>query len=426
VRVLHLVHQFLPEYVGGVELYTQSLARHQVREQGHEVAVFYPSEQAPEVAPDESDFFVHEQADGVRIYGVPLGPRSRTRVFLSTFRSKQTSTALDRVLARERPELVHVQHLMGLPASATSQFQAAGIPVLITLHDYWFPCANAQLVTNYDNTVCAGPSWWLNCARCALARAGQPDAGWLAPFVAPVMGARSFRLRQVLGAADLIIAPTEFVRDIYADLGMPTEQARVVPHGIEVPGYIRERSVQERPRRPGQLHLVYVGSLAWQKGVHVLIDAVNRLPEAGVQLTIFGDLDKFPDYVGELQAMARHPGIHFAGRIAHEKLWPFLLQEADAAVLPTLWYEVSPLTIQEMFAARVPLVASRIGAIPEKINDGRDGLLFPPGDVDALHTLLLRLRNDAELLPQLRRQIQPTRLMEEHAAEVEALYREVT
>ena len=425
MRLLHLVHQYLPEHVGGVELYTQSLARYQVRQQGHEVAIFYPSEQPPSAALDGETYFLREQEDGVRVYGVCLGPRNRTRVFLSTFGQKTVSAALDRVLARERPDLVHVQHLMGFPASTVAQVHAAGIPVVITLHDYWFPCANAQLVTNYDNTICAGPSWWLNCAHCALARAGREDDRWLTPFVAPVMAARSFRLRRVLGAAEKIIAPTEFVRDIYAGLGMPTERVRVVSHGIEVPRYVQEHPASERRHRPGQLHIVYVGSLAWQKGLHVLVEAVNRLPEEGVQLTIFGDLDKSPDYVAGLRSLARHPAIDFAGRVAHEELWPFLLEQADVAVLPTLWYEVSPLTIQEMFAAHVPLVASRIGALPEKIRDGVDGLLFPPGDVDALHRILLRLRDEPELLSRLRRQIRPTRLMEEHVDEVDALYREL-
>jgi glycosyltransferase involved in cell wall biosynthesis len=331
--------------------------------------------------------------------------------------------ALEQVLAREKPDLVHVQHLMGLPASAVHQVQAAGIPVVITLHDYWFPCANAQLVTNFDNTVCSGPSWWLNCARCALARAGRDGAQWLAPMVAPLMAARSWRVRQVLDAAERVIAPTAFVRDIYAELGMPTDHVTIVPHGIEVPDDVRERRSSGSRQRPELLHIVYVGSVAWQKGLHVLIEAVNQLPADAVRLTIFGDLDKFPDYVARLKQMARHPGIRFAGRIAHDELWPFLLSEADIAVLPTLWYEVSPLTIQEMFAAGIPIVASRIGAIPEKIRDGVDGLLFPPGDAAALRELLLRLRNHPELLARLRSQIPPTRFMETHIEEIEAIYR---
>jgi len=102
-----------------------------------------------------------------------------------------------------------------------------------------------------------------------------------------------------------------------------------------------------------------------------------------------------------------------------------LLEEADVAVLPTLWYEASPLTIQEMFAARVPLVASRIGALPEKIRDGVDGLLFTPGDAAALRDTLSRLLQEPQLLQTLRDNIQPTRLMEQHVRDVEQLYGEV-
>ena len=99
--------------------------------------------------------------------------------------------------------------------------------------------------------------------------------------------------------------------------------------------------------------------------------------------------------------------------------------EADVAVLPTLWYEASPLTIQELFAARVPIVASAIGALPAMIRDGVDGLLFPPGDAAALQAVLTRLIAEPALLDQLRAEIRPTRLVAEHVADVMAVYERI-
>lgn len=419
MRILHLVHQYLPEYVGGTELYTQTLARFQAQ-QGHSVAIFYPSQREATTAP----FFVECDEAGVTIYGAAAGPRSRGQVFLSNFRDPALLSAFRQLLQSERPDLIHVQHLMGLPFQILRHIQAAGVPFIITLHDYWFPCANGQLITNYDGTICGGPEWWLNCARCALARSGIGDRRWLAPPLAPLFAYRSQRLQQWLRAAGRVIAPTRFVRDIYAQLNMPADNIVVVPHGIEVPQHVLQAQPPTLPHKAGRLHVVYVGSIAPQKGTHVLVKAANQLPPE-VTLTIYGDLDKFPDYVHMIRDKIRHPGIRLAGRIGREEFWQMLLTEADVAVLPTLWYEVSPLTIQEMFAARVPLLASDIGAMPEKIRDGVDGLLFPPGDAQALATILERLHREPALLRQLQSNIRPTRLMSEHLSDVQRIYQEV-
>ncbi len=349
---------------------------------------------------------------------------------MDTLHRPELVQALEAVLNEFRPDIVHIQHLMGLPASVGDLLHDRRTPFVITLHDYWFPCANGQLLTNYDNTVCQGPYYWINCGRCAVARAGLGDHAILGATLAPLLAYRSRLLQRVLARAECVIAPTNFVRDMYVRLGMPADRMVVVPHGIQVPPHVGPLASSRQPpasRLEGQpLHIVYVGSLAWQKGVHVLVEAVNRLPHGAVRLSIYGDLDKFPDYVAQLQTMATHPGIHFGGRIGREDFWRLLLEDADVAVLPTLWYEASPLTIQEMFAACVPIVASRIGALPEKIRHGVDGLLFPPGDPAALRDMLTHLLNEPQLLHSLRTNIQPTRLMEEHVRDIGKLYSEVT
>ena len=418
MRILHLVHQYAPEHLGGVELYTQSLARYQIGQLGHEAAVLYPSEREAEGASLRQD----SDAAGVRVYAVRLGARSRAQVFLSTFGQKEIGQGVAAALDEFRPTIVHVQHLMGMPAGVVEQALATRAPVIITLHDYWFPCANAQLVTNYDGSVCEGPRWWLNCGRCAVARAGVKGDRWLAPTVAPLMALRSHRLRRVLAWGQRVIAPTHFVRDTYARLGMPADNIVVVPHGIEVPAHVRAATSQEQ-RRDGPLHIVYVGSLAWQKGVHVLVDAVNEIEAGKVRLSIYGGLDKYPEYVAALRGASRHPGIHFGGRIGREALWQLLSQKADVVVVPSIWYETSSLVTQEAFAAGVPVVASQLGALAERVTDGVDGLLFPPGDASALRERLMRLQNDGEFLDELRANIRPQRTMKEHVADVDAIYR---
>jgi glycosyltransferase involved in cell wall biosynthesis len=417
LRILHLVHQYPPEHLGGTELYTRNLARYQA-EQGHRVAIFTAAAGKPGAGSGTAAVIEDE---GVRVYRVPVGSRSRQAVFLSLFRQKQLSSAWAAVLDQEQPDLVHLQHLMGLPADLIQQVTSRQIPFIVTLHDYWYACANAQLLTNYDATVCSGPGrLWLNCARCALARSGRSGGVW-APataVVAPIMALRQRHLRAIFAKAQHLIAPTEFVRAAYRDLGFPAAKIRVVGHGIDLPPSSSPRT--ERPQ-DGPLHVAYIGGLAWQKGVHVAVEAVNRLPPETIRLTIAGDIAAFPDYVAGLQARVQHANVHFAGRIAPADLWSFLAQ-VDVVVVPSLWYETASLIVQEAFAAQVPVIASRLGALAERVRDGVDGFLVPAGDVTALSRRLARLQQEPGLWARLRAGIGPVRSLPEHFEEVMALY----
>ncbi len=418
MRLLHLVHQYPPDYLGGTELYTQTLANRQV-EASHEVTVFYPS---PAILPGEGLHIATEK--GVRVYRASVGPRTRTQVFRDTFRQPNLVAALQTILDNERPDIVHIQHLMGMPLDLVDLLMEAGIPYVLTLHDYWYICANAQLLTNTDHTICAGPDRIaVNCAQCAIARAGKGGVRWLAPALTPIMGYRNRRLRAVLAGAQHVIAPTEFVGRTYAAHGVASENIVVIQHGIELPPETTSGALSKiaAPRKLPPLRIGYIGSIGWQKGVHVLINAVNELPPDSAQLTIYGNPSNFPDYAARLKRLMRRSDITMAGQLPREHLWT-ALAELDLVVLPSLWYEVSPLVIDEAFAASVPVVASNIGGLAEKIADGLNGRLFPPGDAAALGQVLAEVLSEPHLLHRWQNGVPPVKTITDHVREIEALY----
>lgn len=418
MRILHVVHQYPPEHVAGTELYTQWLAQSQAAI-GHRVAVFTPLNRDMALSPEP------DLEAGVRVYRRPVGSRSAAAVFLSTFRRVQLADDFAAVLAAEQPDIVHIEHLMGLPVDIVDAIVCAGVPYVIFLHDYWYGCANGQLLTNDAQLVCAGPDKQAhNCGRCAVARAGfNPAAGSLGPVIAPLMRRRNHLLEGVMNGAARIIAPNGFVRTIYRQMGFSTERMVHIPMGVELPPAVSLRPARVQPF-PGPLRLGYIGSISPQKGVHVLIDAVNDLPPDHVSLDIFGDLTVFPDYVAELQRRATHPGIRFGSRLDRAGVWAELAG-LDALVFPTLWYEASPFIIREAFAASVPVIASDIGAPATMIRDGVDGLLFPAGDATQLGAIIESLSREPARLDSLRRGIIRPPTMGDHAAAIDSLYREV-
>jgi glycosyltransferase involved in cell wall biosynthesis len=225
----------------------------------------------------------------------------------------------------------------------------------------------------------------------------------------------------VFAGAARVMAPNDFVRRIYAGMGFPTGHVVINPLGLDAPPDLPARLAAWRASRSsGGLRLGYVGSISRQKGVHVLIEAMDTAP-IDVTLDVYGDMDVFPDYAAELRALARHPGIRFNGLLARGALWE-TLAGLDALIMPTLWYEGSPAIIREAFAAGLPIIGSDLGATGSMVRHGVDGLLFAAGDAAALGRALGELVGQPERLARLRAGIGPVRVVADHVAQIDEVY----
>jgi glycosyltransferase involved in cell wall biosynthesis len=378
-------------------------------ERGHEVAVFTRCQ-------GEGQGLACRTDGTVQVWTAWAGAPSPTRRFLAAFGDDSLSRSFRQVFERFSPDRVHIQHLMGLPLDVATQVLDADVPYFVTLHDYWWVCANAQLLTNSDQQICDGPRRYLNCARCALARAEFPHSWPALPLLAILMGWRAHRLRQVLHSAESVIAPTSFVRDWYAAHGVSPEKISMIPHGIELPDPRPSRS-REDDRR---LRFVYIGGLSWQKGVHIALEAFRGL-YGDAELWLAGDESAEPAYVERLRRQSRGLAVRFLGLLDHHAVWQ-TLADADVALVPSLWYETSSLFAQEALAMGLPVVASGVGALRERVRDGIDGLLVPPGDVLSWRAALQRLVDERDLLQRLRNNILPVTSLFDHATQLESLY----
>jgi glycosyltransferase involved in cell wall biosynthesis len=415
-RIAFVVHKFPPESLGGTELYCWSLAR-ALTEAGHEIHIFYPT---PDLLPGEEKI----NREGVHLWRVPL-PDSRlsenpVSQYWHTFRDLAFEAAFRRFLAEVEPQLVHFQHVQGVSARLIEL--AAPLTRIVTLHDYWFFCANSQLIRP-DRRPCDGPSTGCrNCVDCATERADLQWMKSLRPLVALPFAYRNHYLRKLADEVDLFIAPSEFLRDQYIRHGFPADRIIVVENGLDE-HKLALSSTPPLPDPPVRPHFGFLGSLAWQKGVHILIEAFNQLGEEA-SLTIYGSERLFPDYVAQLKELARHPNIRFAGLLPPQQVGA-ALRQMDCLVVPSLWYENSPLVIQEAYGVGVPVVASRLGAMPEKVQDGRAGRLFEAGNVDDLTAVLRDLMAHPRYLVQMAEQITPAPGMTEHAAHLLSIYEEL-
>jgi glycosyltransferase involved in cell wall biosynthesis len=383
VRILYLVHQYPPENVGGTELYTRSLAR-ELHRRGHEVGIFFRRNEA-------GKGLVQTLDDGIRLYVANDGEMGADRRFLTTFGNSTLDKFWETALDDFRPELIHVQHLMGLPASLLSAIKARSLPVVVTLHDYWWFCANAQMLTNYDLEPCTGPKAYVNCARCAMARANNPALLPAAPLLPAILAWRTKLLRRWLDWASVLIVSMEFVRDRYVDQGIDPGQLTVIPLGVDVsPPAEPVASGHDGVRR-----FLYIGGIAYQKGVHIVLEAFRQL-EGAAELWIVGDESVDMVYAQQLHELSSGD-VRFFGKVPHAEVWE-LLAQADMLLMPSIWYETFGLVIYEAFAAGLPVMASDLGVMADAVRHDVDGMLVRAGDVDAWRQAMQRAVNEPERL----------------------------
>lgn len=431
MRIVLPVHHFPPRYSAGAELYTFRLARWLIA-RGHEAEVVC----VESVRWDGHDRVgaTHDRYEGVPVWRLaveasPGGWPART------FDNPELAAWFADYLERTRPDLAHFQagYLIGLgPLRAAA---AAGVPAVLTLHDFWFLCPRITLLRG-DGARCDGPpsdpgacAWCMRLGgraarvadRLSGGRAARLSAAAL-PAEARQMAARRAALLPALAWPDAVIAPSHFLAERFRPY-VPAERLHVLRYGLDLE---RLRAVAAAPDG-GPLRLAYIGQIAAHKGVHVLVEAVRALPQAGrpVELTVYGDLDQHGDYGQRLRARAAgDPRIRFAGRFEHGRIAE-VLGACHATATPSVWYENSPLAIMEAQAAGRPVLTSALGGMAELVRDEVDGLHFRPGDAADLTRQIQRLRAEPGLLERLRRAVRPPASIDEEMATLLALYRRV-
>jgi glycosyltransferase involved in cell wall biosynthesis len=216
---------------------------------------------------------------------------------------------------------------------------------------------------------------------------------------------RQREMRRVIAAVDRFIAPTRFLGARLIEWGIPAE--KIVYHDY---GTMELPYAPRAPRRPGQrLRFGYLGGATYEKGLHVLFEAFRGFAEA--DLVVYGESQPWLQRQhGDILAQ---PNVRLAGPINDEQK-AALLPQLDALVVPSIWYENSPLVIHEAFQAGVPVICSDIGGMAELVTDGVDGLHFRVEDAPDLRRVLRQCVHDPDRLERLRAGIRKPTSMREH------------
>jgi glycosyltransferase involved in cell wall biosynthesis/predicted ATP-grasp superfamily ATP-dependent carboligase len=299
-------------------------------------------------------------------------PGALVRAGLGTVHSGFAARAVRRLVREQRTEVVHCHNLFpGLSPSVLAAAADEGAAVVMTLHNYRLLCLPATLLREgHVCEDCVGRVPWRGVVhRCY--RDSLLGSGALAGSLVVHHTARSF------GRVHRFLAVSDFVRDKYVQAGFPADRILVKPNFV--PAAHRRDGAGE--------YFLYAGRLAAEKGVATLLEA--HRPEHG-RLLVVGDGPERD----RLEALAG-ANIEFAGPVAADDVAP-LIAGARALLMPSLSYEGAPRTLLEAYAAGVPVVASRIGALPTLVDDGVTGILVPTREPGAWAAAMTRLVDDHE------------------------------
>ena len=415
-HVLHVTHGF--DHLAGVEMFTRQLAdgmREQVAS-----TVLYPANLSP-----YQDALIEEEGRGLLNGGL-----LKTRVNIAHFpldhahngvstslRSRESERLFADVLAGSGAHIVQFNHLANLGSFALPLIaRALGVKVVIVLHDYFLLCPDWNLL-HRSGRACGEARADAALDRCidCLGRRMESRPGVEELDMKGFLRARTALAGGILAQADALIAPSEFVRNQFARAwgdGIGA-RIRVIPHGTA-------RHPFEPAYQPArELRVAFLGNATSIKGIETFTEAANRLRGTAIRFRILGRLP--PD----LSIGVGH-NVTFGGSYVPREL-SRLLQDVDVVYIGSLANETYCYTLDESFRAGVPVIASSVGAIPERVVDGETGHLIGAGDVDALVATLRRLDANRALLADLRRNVARVQLrsIEDEVADYAAIYREL-
>ena len=364
MKSLHVTHGLYPDRIGGVEVHTYELAR--ALSMQHEVTVLTPS------TGSSREFALH----GVDVHQVRADEESPSG-------QRAMLTALEDLLRTATPDVVHFQHLGLSDDLALAMFErvrAAGLPCVLSLHDYWYMCPRYTLV-DWRGRLCPGPAP-ARCGRCCGWRTKNPRR-WYTRRRAQL--ARRVAFTRLLSDCSVVAPVSEHVAARYLAFGAPRDRMVVVAPGIRVPVVSAAEPVMPTPR----LVVAFLGQVETHKGIAVLLKAMARV-RAPAALEVWGQ--GLASHARELERAARALGVTAAFHGAYDQgALDQMLAAAHVVVVPSVWEEPFGLVVQEALARRRIVIASRVGGLREQVLNGVNGYLVPSRDPTRLAETLDRV-----------------------------------
>jgi len=290
------------------------------------------------------------------------GLREKMCAFAAGIYSRSAKKAVSLILRTEHPDVIHVHNLYPLISpSVLVACREAGVPVVMRCPDYRLICPTRWFFS--QGRICeactGGHEYWCILKNC------RKNLSESIAYALRCMTARKFRFFQ--DNITCYVPPTEFVKNRLVEAGFPEERITVLPNVVSIP----DSAVD-----PGNgCYIAYAGRISPEKGIETFLASARR---TGLPVSLAGDHSQMPDLLRTAPTNAQ-----FIGYLSRDQLVAFY-RNARFLVVPSICFEAFGLVAAEAMSHGLPVIASRIGGLPEVVQDGITGLLFEPGKVEEL------------------------------------------
>ncbi len=436
MRIIQVVHSFLPYTFAGTEICSYKLSKELLKK--NEVFIFF---RINELRKKEYSLVVNN-LEGLETYGI-----NHTFRFCQSFRDTYTDNVIDRefgkLLDRIKPDIVHIHHLLFLSCGIVNEIKKRKIPLLYTLHDYWLICYRGQLLKK-DFSICNNNTI-TECADCleyllSIKKYSMQIYTRLrkrTPLFLLELSKKFYlnltktnsssaleeykkNIEEIYSQVDLFIAPSNFIRNKFISYGLSAHKILHSTNGYDYRNFLSNGKSSSKVLRFG-----YIGTLLPMKGLNILIPAFKKIKYKNVGLSIYGKLSAysgFEYYPRLFKKMIKDDSrIRYKGEYDNKDI-SGVLSGIDILIVPSIWPENAPVVIQEAFLSKTPVIASRIGGIPELVIDGLNGLLFNPADTNDLQEKMEFIIDNPDVIEKFKENMPEVKSIEDNAREMEGIY----
>ncbi|TAE73262.1 MAG: glycosyltransferase [Bacteroidetes bacterium] len=390
MHILKIIHGYPPTYNAGSEVYSQSICNqlkktNKISVFTREENLYLPDFKIRQQKKDNIDFFFANMArakDG--------------------FCHLELDKKFSKIIEKIKPDVAHIGHLNHLSTGFIEILKEKKIPIIFTLHDFWLMCPRGQfLQVNFGNDkihqLCDGQED----RKCATNCYRQYATGL--PFYTNYninewkewVQTRMNETRYIAQKIDIFIAPSQYLRNRFIkDFQIPEQKIIYLDYGFPL-SYLQPIEKKQRDFYT----FGYIGTHIPAKGVNILIEAFQKLPQEKVKLKIFGrENGQSTQYLKEI---SEGFNIEFCGEYINQNLAKVVFSEVDCIVVPSIWAENSPLVIHEAQACKIPVITTDFGGMAEYVQHLENGLLFEHRNTKDLTEKMLFASENKNLMNEL-------------------------
>jgi len=435
MKILQVLNHFLPQQTAGTEVYTWALSKH-LQQRGVIVQVLIPNYKQNASTDYEYDgLAVHQYAE----------PSIVDRSLIMGFRSPDGLPHFIAYLQATKPDIVHFHELGGSNGITLKHLHAAkssGAKVIMTFHLASYSCKTGTLFFRGES-LCNGEIDLQKCSFCYLNAKGYTNIAssltvasailhklsldtltWdnkvgTALGTVPILAKLSTDLKVLISSCDRVVAIAQWYQRILQSNGIDSRKICFIPQALPMDNFshfLEKESVQS------PIRLIFLGRINKFKGLHLIIEALREIDCALVSLSIYGNSDDQEFEEQQRIKTVNLSNIFWGGKLEQQDVIP-TMREHHILCLCSTFSEMSPLVIQEAFAAGIPVLASNVYGNAEQVRHNYNGLLYEFNNIKDLRQQILRLVNEPELLQDLSKNVKPPRSFKEVCDDYLNLYK---